>query len=112
MLTILNILDAVSTWKVVKIGNNKNEKNPLARMLFNLIGPIPAMIILKGIAILIIAYIMLNFKKFKPEVDTFMIILNLIYLWIVIHNFHVLKRMNCYLRSDYNGKYQKRSYSG
>lgn len=93
LLIILNLLDAVSTWKVVKLGSNKNERNPLARWLFNLIGPIPAMIILKGLAIVIVIYITFNYKKFQPDLDTFIIIINAIYLWIVIHNFQVLKKM-------------------
>jgi len=91
LLAVLNVLDGISTWKVVKRGSNKNEKNPLARFLFNLMGPIPAMIFLKGIAIIIILYISINYQDFEPEVHTLMIILNLIYLYIVLHNYKVLK---------------------
>jgi len=87
-------MDAISTWKVVKRGSNKNEKNPLARFLFNIMGPVPAMILLKGIAIIIILYISLNYQDFEPEIHTYMIILNVIYLYIVLHNCLVLKKIN------------------
>ncbi|MDP8219705.1 MAG: DUF5658 family protein [Candidatus Stygibacter frigidus] len=93
LLVLLNVLDGISTWKVVKRGSNKNEKNPLARFLLNLMGPIPAMIILKGIAIIIILYISINYQDFEPEVHTLMIILNAIYLYIVLHNYKVLRIM-------------------
>ena len=93
LLVLLNVLDGISTWKVVKRGSNKNEKNPLARFLFNLMGPIPAMIILKGIAIMIILYISINYQDFEPEVHTLIIILNAIYLYIVLHNYKVLRIM-------------------
>jgi len=94
LLVVLNIMDAISTWKVVKRGSNKNEKNPLARFLFNIMGPVPAMILLKGIAIIIILYISLNYQDFEPEIHTYMIILNVIYLYIVLHNCLVLKKIN------------------
>ncbi len=100
LLAVLNILDAISTWKVVRLGNHKNEKNPLARALFNLIGPIPAMIILKGIALIIIAYISFNYRKFEPDINTYIIILNILYLWIVTHNYHVLKRMKLIIKNS------------
>jgi hypothetical protein len=100
LLALLNILDAISTWKVVKLGNNKNERNPLARLLFNLLGPLPAMIILKGVAIIVISYIAFNYRKFRPDLDTFVIILNTLYLWIVLHNYRVLKRMKNILHSN------------
>ncbi|MCF7919793.1 MAG: DUF5658 family protein [Candidatus Cloacimonetes bacterium] len=93
LLVILNILDAISTWKVVKLGSNRNERNPIARFLFNKLGPLAAMLILKGIAIIIIAYVALFYKKFLPDIHTFAIILNAFYLYIVIHNYHVLKKM-------------------
>jgi len=93
LLVVLNIMDAISTWKVVKRGSNKNEKNPLARFLFNIMGPVLAMILLKGIAIIIILYISLNYQDFEPEIHTYMIILNVFYLYIVLHNYQVLKKI-------------------
>ena len=93
LLAILNILDAISTWKVVKLGNNNNERNPLARFLFKKLGLIPAMIILKGISIIIVGYVALFYKKFLPDIHTFALVLNAFYLYIVIHNYHVLNKM-------------------
>jgi Domain of unknown function (DUF5658) len=93
LLAVLNILDAISTRKVVNIGSNNNERNPLARFLFNKIGALPAMIILKGIALVITAYIAINYREFEPDIHTYIIIINAFYLWIVIHNFQVLKRL-------------------
>jgi len=93
LLAVLNILDAISTHKVVKIGNNNNERNPLARFLFKKIGALPAMIILKGIAILITAYIAINYREFEPDIHTYIIIINAFYLWIVINNYKVLKQI-------------------
>ena len=93
LLAVLNILDAISTHKVVKIGSNNNERNPLARFLFKKIGALPAMIILKGIAILITAYIAINYREFEPDIHTYIIIINAFYLWIVINNYKVLKQI-------------------
>lgn len=98
LLTVLNVLDAVSTWQVVKRGSYKNEKNPIARKLFKLIGPIPAMILLKGLAIAIIAYIAINYKKFRPDIDTLIILLNTAYIWVVVHNYRVLTRVKNILK--------------
>lgn len=93
LLAILNIIDAILTWKVIKLGSIRNERNPLARWIFKKIGPIPGMIILKGIALIIIAYVIICYKKFLPDIHSFAIILNAFYLYIVINNIIVLKKM-------------------
>lgn len=93
LLAVLNILDAISTWKVVKRGSNRNERNPLARLLFNKIGALQGIILLKAIALIIIAYISINYRDFEPDIHSYIILLNVLYLYIVIHNYQVLKRM-------------------
>lgn len=98
LLAVLNILDAILTWKVIKLGSIRNERNPLARWIFKIIGPIPGMILLKGIALVIIIYVMVFYKKFLPDIYSFSIILNAFYLYIVINNISVLKKMQSFYK--------------
>lgn len=93
LLAILNIIDAILTWKVIKLGSIRNEQNPLARWIFKKVGPVPGMIILKGIALIIIGYVSIFYKKFLPDIHSFAVLLNAFYLYIVINNIRVLKKM-------------------
>jgi uncharacterized protein YacL len=93
---ILNFFDGHSTYKVISKTSIKNEKNPIACLIFKLFGPVAGIIVLKSILIPII-FLMFYYFSFKNiEMNLILIVANLFYLSIVIHNYNVVKRINYY----------------
>ncbi|MGB4261619.1 MAG: DUF5658 family protein [Candidatus Cloacimonas acidaminovorans] len=92
---LLNILDGHSTYLVLKPDKYHREKNPLARWVFQKL-KIPAGIIifktiLMSILILAIAY----FSAWEPlTVNIAMLIADLLFLVVVLHNYHLYFRLS------------------
>lgn len=96
LFVILNILDGHSTYKVVSKTSFKNEKNPIARLIFKLLGPLAGIIILKSILIPIIFLMFYYFSFRKVEMNIILVLANFFYLSVVIHNYNVVKKLNYY----------------
>jgi len=93
---ILNFFDGHSTYKVISKTSIRNEKNPLARLIFKLFGPVAGIIVLKSILIPII-FLMFYYFSFKNiEMNIILILANFFYLSIVVHNYNVVKKINYY----------------
>ncbi len=95
---ILNIFDAHSTYKVISKTNISNEKNPVARFIFKIIGPVAGIIILKSILIPIVFLMFYYFSFRRIEMNIILIFANFFYLSVVIHNYNVVKKLNYYAR--------------
>ena len=90
---ILNILDAHSTLKVIAITSYRSEKNPVARFLFKLIGPLAGVIVLKSILIPVIFLMFYYFSFQRKDITIVLSIASILYLLIVIHNYSVVKKI-------------------
>lgn len=95
---ILNILDGHSTLKVISKTSIKSEKNPVARFLFKLVGPLTGIICLKSILIPVIILMMYYFYYKLLDMIIILIIANFFYLAVVIHNYKVFNRITKNIR--------------
>ncbi len=98
LFVILNVFDGHSTHKVIKKTSIRNERNPVARLVFKLMGPTMGIIILKSILIPIIFLMFYYFSFRNIEMNIILILANFFYLSVVIHNYNVVKRVNYYAR--------------
>lgn len=74
VLVALNILDGVSTWKVVKPDNYHRERNPLARWMFSKLGLVKGLIIAELVWIGLISAVFFLLAK-HPVLDTALLIM-------------------------------------
>jgi len=90
---ILNLLDAHSTWLVVKPGNYRREKNPLARFVMRKMGLVPGIITLKGLLLIPLTYVAIDYLKDDPKSYLLVFsIANLIYTFVVSNNYRIYFR--------------------
>lgn len=90
---ILNVFDAHSTLKVIGKTNYRSEKNPIARLLFKIVGAKIGVILLKCILIPVIFLMFYYFTFKKTEMNIVLGIANIFYLLVVIHNYRVFNRL-------------------
>ncbi len=94
---ILNILDGHSTYIVLRPDHFKRERNPIARWIFRKLSVLRGIIIWKSV--LLIALLVLIFTQYLDEpyfLNIILIIANLFFTWVVIHNYSVYKKLkNC-----------------
>ena len=91
---ILNILDGHSTYRVVSIGSYKNEKNPIARFLIKKLGVLKGIILIKMLSILTVFIMLFKYSKmFTKEFNITMLIADIFYTWVVVHNYKNLYKM-------------------
>jgi uncharacterized protein YacL len=93
---ILNLLDGHSTYKVVSKTNVNNERNPAARFIFRIFGPVAGIIILKSILVPLVFLMFFYFSFRRIEMNIVLIVANFFYLSVVIHNYNVVKKINYY----------------
>ena len=87
LLLILNILDAIFTYKALK-NNNVKEANVVINFLMNKLGIIPALIIIKFIVFFVVAW----FLYFNIIIPWWLFIMaNIFYVTVVINNFKLMK---------------------
>jgi len=91
---LLNVLDAHSTLKVISRTSYKNERNPVARLLFKLLGPLSGVIILKLIIIPVIFLMFYLFTFGTYDMNIVLVIANVFYLAVVFHNYNVVRRID------------------
>ena len=84
-LTVLQALDGWTTYKIIKAGGI--ELNPIVRKLIETFELVPGLVIAKGIAIGL-AWVLAAYHA-----SVVLGLLSGLYLWIVVHNYRVLKRM-------------------
>ena len=95
---ILNYFDGHSTYMVVTKTSIKSEKNPVARLIFKIFGPLAGIIILKSILIPIIFLMFYYFSFRNVEMNIILLFANIFYLAVVIHNYRVVKKIDYYAR--------------
>ena len=108
----LNILDGVSTWKVVKPDNFHRERNPLARWMFSKLGLLRGLIVAELLWIGFISAVFFLLAK-HPLLDTVLLALLgvgvLVFLLVVRGNFRTWR--NIRQREDLLAKKQSQEDS-
>lgn len=92
--TILNILDAHSTWLVIRPNHYERERNPIARWIFKKLG-LPRGIILFKIAIFaILIPAGALYATWEPlTLNIVLIVANLIFGLVVWNNYRIHRRL-------------------
>ncbi len=91
---ILNILDAISTYKVVKRTSYMSEKNPIARFVIKKVGTIKGIMIIKSMIIVIMPMIIYAYIISKKEIIYVLIFMNILYFLVVFNNFRITRRID------------------
>lgn len=81
LLILLQIVDVITTLLVLKKGGR--EANPLMLALFGLMGPVPALLVTKGLVVALVLLV--------PLPGLLMFALIAFYVWVVFNNIEALK---------------------
>jgi hypothetical protein len=81
----LQIADIYTTLELLDRVKGAREQNKAMAMLFDEFGPLPTLLVTKGIAILLVAIFLLD------EAWWYLAALDAFYVWVVLHNFRQLK---------------------
>lgn len=88
LLALLQAVDAYTTWHVLRLGGR--ETNGLVRWLMERIGVGPALVIAKGLGVLIA--VVLARAEVWPINLVALALLCALYVWVAVNNFAALKR--------------------
>ena len=83
---LLQLADFYTTYTVIRTGKG-SEGNPVLSWLFGKIGYVPGLFLIKG-AMIIGAFYITNLSN----VEILLGIIDLVYIWVIINNFKVLKK--------------------
>ncbi len=92
---LLNLLDAHSTWLVIKPYHFSREKNIIARYFFKKFGLIRGIILFKTILLLVFLAIIVFYVL--PEYLTLnisILIGNVIFIFVVLNNYRIYRKIN------------------
>ncbi len=92
---ILNILDGHSTFLVLKPHHYHREKNPVARWIFKKLGIPRGIIIFKTLLLVILILAISYYAAWDSlTINITLLVADLIFLGVVLHNYRVYKRMH------------------
>lgn len=90
---MLNVLDAISTWLVVKPDRYAQEINPLARWLFIKLGLFRGLLVAETLNLGLITPLIIILAAFMPLLATILLSLAvLFYAVLVVNNFRIYLR--------------------
>ena len=90
---MLNVLDAISTWLVVKPDRYAQEINPLARWLFIKLGLFRGLLVAETLNLGLITPLIIILAAFMPLLATILLSLAvLFYAILVVNNFRIYLR--------------------
>lgn len=91
---ILNILDAHSTWCVLRPYHYHRERNPVARWIFRKLGLIRGIFAFKAILILGLSAATGFYTAYDPlTINIVLIVANLVFSWVVWHNYNIHRKI-------------------
>ncbi|HPK41827.1 MAG TPA: DUF5658 family protein [Candidatus Cloacimonadota bacterium] len=102
LLLVLNYFDAFTTRRIVEAGSHRNERNPIARWLIKKYGVFKGIMIIKSIIILLLPLIFYAYVLSQRDTVYTLVLANAIYLFVVINNINVAKKMNVSLKFGKN----------
>ncbi len=86
---ILNVLDAHSTWLVLKPNNYHRERNPIARWVFRKLRIPRAIIIFKAVLMSFLGFYIGYWWKEALTINLGLLIGNVLFIIVVLHNYKV-----------------------
>jgi hypothetical protein len=87
LLTALQVFDGWVTYLIIR--NGGGEANPVVEWLITKLGLYPALLLLKGIAVILVWVLVLLPGKFNL---LGLIVLSIFYLWVAFHNWKVYQK--------------------
>lgn len=91
VVVILNILDVASTWII--LNNGGRELNPIGAFAMNLIGPLPAMLIMKALITALLYWsVFVKYVDYKYNLQI-LVVLIVAYVFVVGNNINVIHNM-------------------
>ena len=91
---ILNILDAHSTWLVIRPNHYRREKNPVARWVFKKLGLPRGIIIFKIAIFAILIPAGVYYAVLEPlTLNIVLIVANIVFGLVVHNNYRIYRRM-------------------
>ena len=86
---ILNVLDGLSTWLVMKPNHFERERNPIARWIFRKLKMPGGIILFKSLLLGLMGVYFSRWWNEKLTLNTGLLIGNLLFFYVVLHNFKV-----------------------
>jgi len=86
---ILNVLDAHSTWLVLKPNHYHRERNPIARWVFRKLRIPKAIVIFKSLILIPLGIFIAYWRKEALTINIALLIGNLLFIYVIIHNYRV-----------------------
>lgn len=95
---LLNILDAHSTWLVVRKDNYHRERNPVARWIFRKLKLPRGIILFKTF---LLSGLMIAFGYYAAwdafTLNIILVVANLVFLLVVLNNYRIARRLRRYV---------------
>jgi len=92
---LLNVLDAHSTYLVIKPHYYEREKNPIARWVFRKLGIPRGIVIFKVLLMSILIVAIAYYAAWDPlTINIAMLIADVLFLVVVLHNYRIARRLN------------------
>ena len=88
---VLNYLDVLSTYKIVKKVGYKGERNPIARWLIKRYGALKGLLILKSMIIFVTPLIFWSYAESPLYLNITLGFIDIVYLCVVLNNFRIYK---------------------
>ncbi|HOV16491.1 MAG TPA: DUF5658 family protein [Candidatus Cloacimonadota bacterium] len=89
---LLNILDGYTTWLVMKPDHYERERNPIARYVFKKLKAPFSIVIFKAVLLSLLGIFIYNWREEAFTLNIALIVGNLLYFGVVLHNNKVHKR--------------------
>lgn len=94
MFLLLNVLDAHSTYLVIRPAHYHRERNPIARWIFRKLTVPLGIIVFKTAILAIVIPAIAYYAAWDPfTINIVMLVANLLFLWVVWHNYRVYTRI-------------------
>lgn len=91
---LLNVLDAHSTYLVIKPHYYEREKNPIARWVFKKLGIPRGIVIFKVLLMSILIVAIAYYAAWDPlTINIAMLIADVLFLVVVLHNYCIARRL-------------------
>ena len=92
--TILNVLDAHSTWLVIRPNHYERERNPVARWVFRKLGLPRGIILFKIVIFALLIPACAYYAVWEPlTLNIVLIVANIVFGLVVRNNYRIYRRM-------------------
>ncbi len=92
LFVILNIMDGFSTWMVLRPDHYERERNPIARAFFRFFKLPAAIVLFKAVLLSGMGVFISYYHNEALTINIALLIGNLLFCFVVRHNFHVYRK--------------------